>query len=287
MKNETLPESAERERSIGALLIDGGKLSPADAERVLRHQRLTGLRFGEAALQLGVVAEADIRQALSRQFDYPCLLPGDPRVAAEVVAAFEPHGTVVEQLRALRSQLLLRWFDRPERRALAVVGSQRGEGRSFMAANLAVVFSQLGERTLLVDADLRHPRQHKLFGCDDRQGLAALLAGRELPEVAQRVPGLLGLSVLPAGPTPPNPQELLTRAFTPRLLDWARSHYDVVIVDTAAARPCADALTVAAQAGGALLLAQRHASEVADTRRLVDQLRAAGATPVGAVMNEY
>ena len=99
---------------------------------------------------------------------------------------------------------MLRWFDAETgHKALAVVSPDAGEGRSFIAANLAVVFSQLGERTLLIDADLRNPSQHQLFRLPNKLGLSSILAGRaELEETVTRIPGLIDVSVMPAGATP-------------------------------------------------------------------------------------
>ena len=158
------------------------------------------MRFGDAALQLGLLDEDDIQQVLSRQYDYTYLMPDDDSISKEVVAAFKPFSPVVEQLRVLRSQLLLRWFDVDAGgRALAVLSPDTGEGRSFVAANLAVVFSQLGQRTLLVDADLRRPCQHRLFRISDKLGLSSILAGRaETAECISRIPHLKDLSLLPS-----------------------------------------------------------------------------------------
>src|SRR3990172_1808625 len=179
--------SGRGQQSIGAILIDVGKLTPEDAERILRLQREQGLRFGEAATQLGLVTQADIDFAISRQFDYPYLLHGHSEVSEEVIAAYTPFSPQVEALRALRSQLMVRWFDTdPAHKALAIVSAAPNEGRSFVAANLAVVFSQLGEHTLLIDTDMRNPCQHKLFSLDNRAGLSAVLSGRGGPEVIQR-----------------------------------------------------------------------------------------------------
>jgi len=97
--------------SIGAILVDSGRLSPENAEVVLRLQKERGLRFGDAAIELGFVTEQDIQHALSNQYDYPYLLPGDRRIDESVIAAFQPFNRVVEQLRVLRSQLMLRWYD--------------------------------------------------------------------------------------------------------------------------------------------------------------------------------
>ncbi|MFY8043907.1 MAG: chain length determinant protein tyrosine kinase EpsG, partial [Rhodoferax sp.] len=82
-------------------------------------------------------------------------------------------------LRAIRSQLKLRWFDQAQGHAmLAIVGAGRAEGGSYLAANLAIVFAQMGERTLLIDADMRAPRQHTLFNLNNQLGFSSLLAGR-------------------------------------------------------------------------------------------------------------
>lgn len=274
-------------RSIGAILIDNGRLTPEAAERILKLQKEQGLRFGDAAIQLGLLSEADIQQALSRQYDYPYLMPGDDRVSEEVIAAFKPFSPVVEQLRALRSQLMLRWFDAEAgHKTLAVVSAGRGEGRSFTAANLAVVFSQLGERTLLIDADLRHPRQHQLFRLENKLGLSSLLAGRaELGEAVTRIPGLIDLSILPAGATPPNPQELLARPVFNALMATVQGQYDIVVVDTPAGAETADNQTIVARTRGAVVVARKDLSLAPQLQTLVSSLQHAGVAVVGAVLN--
>ena len=274
-------------RSIGALLIDSGRLTPEAAERILKLQKEQGLRFGDAAIQLGLLSDADIQQALSRQYDYPYLMPGDDRISEEVVAAFKPFSPVVEQLRALRSQLMLRWFDAESgRKALAVVSPDNGEGRSFTAANLAVVFSQLGERTLLVDADLRQPRQHQLFRLANKVGLSSVLAGRaELAETITRIPGLRDLSVLPAGAVPPNPQELLSRPVFTALLATLQAQYDIVIIDTPPAGRTADAQAITARAHGALVVARKDITALPALQAMVASLQQGGGNVVGSLLN--
>lgn len=274
-------------RSIGAILIDNGRLTPEAAERILKLQKEQGLRFGDAAIHLGLLSEADIQQALSRQYDYPYLMPGDERVSEEVVAAFKPFSPIVEQLRAVRSQLMLRWFDAEiGHKTLAVVSAGRAEGRSFTAANLAVVFSQLGERTLLIDADLRNPSQHQLFRLENKLGLSSLLAGRaELAEAVTRIPGLIDLSVLPAGATPPNPQELLARPVFNALMATAAGQYDIVIVDTPAGAETADSQTIAARTRGAVVVARKDRSSAPALQAFVTSLQHSGVAVVGAVLN--
>jgi protein-tyrosine kinase len=279
--------AASNGRSIGAILVDTGRLSPEAAERILRVQKEQGKRFGDAAVELGLLSEDDIRFALASQFDYPYLPAGDNSLSHELVAAYKPFSPVVEQLRALRSQLMLRWFDAErDRKALAVVSPGSGEGRSFIAANLAIVFSQLGERTLLIDADLRAPRQHQLFKLGNGAGLSGLLAGRANSDAVVRIPTLLGLSVLPAGAVPPNPQELLGRpAFIETLQTLARD-FDVVIIDTPAGQQYADAQTVAARAGAAIMLARKDSSALGDLAQLAGNIQQSGATLVGSLLND-
>lgn len=282
-----LPPAA-RERSIGAILIDAGKLTPEGAEQILRMQKELGLRFGEAAVRLGLVSEADIRFALSRQFDYSYLLPGEGNVSAELIAAFNPFSPQVEALRALRSQLMLRWFSgEPENKALAIVSPGRGEGRSWLAANLAVVFSQLGEHTLLIDADMRNPRQHRLFNLANRSGLSSILAGRGEAGAVERIPAFQDLSILPAGATPPNPQELLGRPLFAKLLEEFAGEFDVILIDTPALASGADAQTISVRAGAGMLVARRNHTALAGLQQAADDLRHATANVVGVVLNDF
>ena len=277
-------------RSLGGILIDSGLLKPEDAERVLVVQKEHNLRFGDAAIRMGLLSESDIQYALSRQFAYAYLrkTPGDKNpVSEEIVAAYEPFSPRVEQLRAVRSQLMLRWFDKAEQRqVLTIVGTERGEGRSHLAANLAVVFSQLGERTLLVDADMRNPRQHELFYLENKIGLSTVLAGRSREEAIVRIPDLAGLCVLPAGPVPPNPLELLNRLNFDEFMIQARASFDIVIIDTPALSAGEDAAMVAVRTGAALAVARNAQTKVGAFTDLVQGLRNAGVSVVGSVLNE-
>ena len=275
-------------RSIGAILIDAGRLKVEDAELILRHQREAGLPFGDAAIKLGLLTPADVDFALARQFSYPYLLRGQSSVSEEVIAAYAPFSPQVEALRALRSQLMLRWFGTdPEHKALAIVGSEHGDGRSYIAANLAVVFSQLGAHTLLIDADLRNPCQHRLFGVSNRLGLSAVLSGRGGRDSIQRVPGLLDLSVLPAGARPPNPSELLGRSMLRRLVKELAGDHDVIILDTSPAGETSDALNVSICTGAALIVVRKNAARVWQLRGVAEGAEKSSVTLVGTVLNDY
>jgi receptor protein-tyrosine kinase len=277
-------------RSLGGILIDSGQLSTEDAERVLQLQKEQNLRFGDAAIRLGLLSEADVQYALARQFSYAYLRrkgEADKPVSDELIAAYEPFSPRVEQLRAIRSQLMLRWFDKAEQRqVLTIVGTERGEGRSYLAANLAVVFSQLGERTLLIDADMRAPRQHELFFLENKVGFSTVLSGRSREEAIIRIPDLAGLCVLPAGPVPPNPLELLNRLNFEEFMVQAKSTFDIVIIDTPALSSGEDAAMIAVRTGAALAVARSTATRVATFTDLVQGLMHAGVAVVGSVLNE-
>jgi protein-tyrosine kinase len=277
--------SREGSQTIGALLVDAGHLAAENVPRILDYQKKAGLLFGEAGVAMGLLDEEEVQRALALQFGQTLLAP-DSGLGNELIAATDPNCAAVEHLRVLRSQLMLRWFENDARQAaLAVVSPGSGEGRSYITANLAVLFSQLGKRTLLIDADLRRPRQHHIFGLPGRIGLSGVLAGRIGWDAVCEIKGLPDLWVLPAGAIPPNPQELLARPGFAKLIQALRSSYDVILVDTPAAENCADASTIATRAGAALMLACRDATSVPRVASLAEDLRQFGVTIVGAVLN--
>ena len=275
-------------RHIGAILMDEGKLTASDAEQVLARQRELGWRFGEAAIELNLITDTDLRQALAKQYEFPYLVSGPEGVSKELIAAWDPFNPVVEELRGVRTQLLIRWYN-PDagRKTLAITSPGGREGRSFIAANLAVVFSQLGSRTLLIDADLRSPRQQSIFNISDRFGLSSALSNRADLSSAVPVPGLTGLSVLPAGPLPPNPLELLSRPGFAALIGKAQQEYDVILIDTPAVTAYADAQCIAFRSGDALLVSRKDQTRVADTERAARDLSDASARIVGTLMNSF
>ncbi len=271
---------------IGGLLLASGKITPDNAERVLRLQKELGIRFGEAAQRMGLIDEADIAQVLARQFDYPYLAPGQGGYSPHLVAAYDPFSRQVETLRAVRSQLMLRWFARM-RKSLAIVGIDSGDGASLFAANLAVVFSQLGEHTLLVDANLRCPSQHAIFNLPARQGLSDVLAGRAELGVIETIAPLVDLAVLGAGTLPPNPQELLSRSNFTGLNAQFESRYDVTLYDVAASSVGLDALVLAARTGGVLIVARKNKTHLGDVHALAEQVAHNGAVVVGSVLVDF
>ena len=278
----------DRSRAIGGILVDQGRLSPDDVEEIQRFAGEQGLRFGDAAVQLNLLTRDDVDFALAQQFHYPILARGgEGGVADDVVAGYLPQSEMIEPLRALRSQLLLRALLNAPRRVLAITSAERREGRSWIAANLATVLAQNGQRTLLIDADMRHPHQHELFNLSNAVGLSALLTGRAGREIVSRIHPQLRLFVVPAGMLPPNPQELLGRPVFEVILDRFAEQYDVIIIDTPAATEAADAQILASRAGAAVMLARRNHTQHAKLTATIQRFTETGVNVIGSIINEY
>jgi protein-tyrosine kinase len=286
-ESDTAPQERVGRHLIGAILIEEGKLSAVDAERVYDYQKKKHLRFGDAAVRLKLVKTSDVQLALSKQFDYSHLPAREATLSRELVTAFEPFSPAAESFRLMRAQLSLRWMKQQgAARTLAIISPTPADGRTFVAANLAVVLSQLGERTLLVDADLRRGRQHGLFGLENGAGLSTILSGRIVGHEIQRIASLPGLSVLPAGPMPPNPQELLNRPAFTALLDEVSHGFDVVLADTSASEYGADAQIVAARVEASLLVVRKNATRLPALFDLTDHLKQMHAVVAGTFMND-
>lgn len=285
---------ADAQLLIGDLLARSRDLSVSDVESVLDLQRRKGLKFGEAAVALGLVSKGDVMLALSQQFRYAVdAMPADLQGAAldvneELVAGRHPFGSAASAIREIRTRLLegvLRHTSE-HRHALAVTSPARGDGKTWVAANLALSLSQLGARTLLIDADLRSPRSHLLFRrAKGAAGLSAILAGRASPNVIRPIRALPSLFLLPSGAVPPNPLELVHGSAFGILLRQVRMKFQYVVVDTPAAEEGSDHRVIAAECGAALVVGRRGSTRMDAVRRMVDGLRGVGTEIGGVVLN--
>ncbi|MGH8737619.1 MAG: CpsD/CapB family tyrosine-protein kinase [Burkholderiales bacterium] len=215
-------------------------------------------------------------------------VPGGRSISGELVVARDPLQLRAEELRALRTRILIRWAQTGVRRRILVVASPGpAEGRSYVAANLALAFAQLGERTLLIDADLRAPRQQRIFDAPEQPGLTAVLSGRAGHGAVLALPEFGGLSLLTAGAQAANPQELLLGPALARLLDELATEFDSIVCDSPPAANCADAQSLAFRAGSALVIARKDRTRIGDAQRTVRELSATGARIVGTVFNAF
>jgi len=275
-------------RRIGSILAEVRELTADQVQRIANHQRDTGQRFGDAAVALGLASTDDVLQALSQQFQYTYAPESARNASPELVMLHKPFGAQAESIRAIRSQLLMRQLgDGRGHAALAVVSPDPGDGKTYFAANLAVGMAQLGGRTLVIDADLRGPRLHEVFGVDNTVGLSGILAGRAGQKVIKQVPEVANLYVLPVGGEPPNPLELVERPAFRLLVSELAGKFDHVVVDTPAARYGSDGAVIAARCGAALVVARRHRSQVQSLQDLVTMLAESPARLAGVVVNEF
>lgn len=290
-----VPSPAEG-KFIGDIIKDIRSLSAEQVEQVLNHQRVHGVRFGEAAVALGFATQADVLHALSAQYNYAVASSQDSAISKEVIAFHQPFGLLTESFRAARAQLVLTKpirnevspADFPTRTtAVAVTSCAAGDGKSFFCANLGVVLAQSGKRTLILDADLRGGRQAKIFGLPETLGLVGLLSGRVSEPAVSAVHGIPNLFVLPAGNMPPNPQELLESTAFALLLHELQGKFDHIIIDTSAQALGADFLVVAARCQSILVVGRKHRTKLRTTQKLIADCRAVGADVAGVVMNEH
>jgi capsular exopolysaccharide synthesis family protein len=190
---------------------------------------------------------------------------------------------LVEAFRGLRANVL---FAAPDSlRSVAVTSASPGEGKTVIAANLAAGLAQAGQRVVLVDADLRRPKIHELFGLAMEPGLSNLLSHRTPDDSAVQATSIPNLMAVTAGALPPNPAELLGSARFTSVLRQLESHFDIVVIDTPPVMAVADASILAHQTSGVLFVVaadstSRHAAQAA-----LDQLERARGRFLGAVLN--
>jgi chain length determinant protein tyrosine kinase EpsG len=268
---------------LGELLLSKNQLNLHQIELIAKEQDARGFRFGDAAVALGFLSQAQLDAALDQQFGYDnnAVLVG--KVDPVLTILHEPFSHAAEQIRRLRSELVLR-FEENACVKLVVISPDRGEGKSYIAASLAISLAQLGKRTLLVDADLRTSSQHTLFGLGRRDGLSSVLAKR-LPLEQAVIQVMPKLQILPAGPPPPNPLEILRAPHLDNLLDGYANQFDACIVDSYSAGLASDAQMVANQIGCVVVVALQDQTSMSALRLTLDDMRAADVEVLGCILN--
>jgi succinoglycan biosynthesis transport protein ExoP len=203
-----------------------------------------------------------------------------------LVTVGDPTSPAAESYRSLRTSLQ---FARQGQalRSLVVTSPGVNEGKTATTANLGVVFAQAGERVVLVSGDLRRPRIETFFGLDDQAGLTSVLVGqRTLEETLLPVPGFGRLTLLPAGPVPPNPAELLNSPQAKEIFARLRHHFDLVLIDSSPLLPVTDAAILSRHADATLLIAAAGQTRSGDLQRAAEKLGQVSATIVGVVLNK-
>jgi protein-tyrosine kinase len=301
---ESMPQAEDK--SLIEELIALWGLSAESVERIADVVRTDGLSFSNAALRLGLVSREDVedasawmgrrdggpgpvetavRQAKS-QNSIVLRQAGVVRPGSNLLLLHEPDSARSERIRALRTELMLLVGEARRDNVLALLSPGPAEGRSQLCAELAVSFAQAGRRTLLVDADMRHPRQHVLFNADNQWGLAQALALGESPSM-YAVEGVPELALLTAGAVPPNPLELVSNRRFERLMDSWRRSYDFVLIDTPSVSQYADGLAIATAATRVLLVSRTESTSYSGIKDLLRRLAPTQARILGAVVNRF
>lgn len=207
--------------------------------------------------------------------------PGKPRV----LAIGRPTDDAVEALRTLRTALQFT-FGEGRSAIVALSSPAPRSGKSFVTANLAVLAAQAGRRVVLLDADLRRGELHRAFDVPRAPGLADLLAGEVALEAAARQTAVPGLDLLPTGPLPSNPAELLASKRFAQIIAAAKRRYDLVLIDTAPLLAVADGALAAAHADVNLVVLRVGHESLREVSLATERLRLAGTTVFGAVLND-
>ena len=194
------------------------------------------------------------------------------------------NAALVEAFRSLRTSILLSTADHPPS-SLLVTSTQPGEGKTTIATNLAIALAQVGQRVLLVDADLRSPSLHRLFGMRDNLGLVSYLTGHQDWHTVVRPSGSHGLDLLFCGPIPPNPSELLSSRSMGELIRSAREQYEFVILDSAPMLALADSRILATLVSGVLLVVKNAMIPREQVKQALFGIQSVGANVVGVALN--
>ena len=214
-----------------------------------------------------------------------CKFEKGHEVDQEVISLHKKYTTQIENFRALRTSVLLSSPDRPPK-SILVSSMMPGEGKSLVAANLAATLTLAGQRVLLIDADMRKPRQHKLFKLNNREGgLSTYLAGAG--SIVELTSPLSSLFIIPAGPLPPDPSELLSSARFKELLGQLQHKYDIIIIDSPPIISVTDSLIISSVVDGVIIVTRAAATPYNVVEKGIKSLTDVRAKILGMVVNGF
>lgn len=280
--------------------------SPAGSSKGITVATATALAFALAAGAAYLLEYLDdsikTPTQISKQFDLPVVgtiarLQGTD--GSGLIMSETPRSPEAEGFRGLRTAIQF-VLDTSNAKSMLITSPHQAEGKSLIAANLALAMAQAGQRTLLIDGDLHRPSLHKIFTLANTHGLSTLLvhlhsSGNEPIEMLASFLTnnfVIGqtkqerLSVMTSGPIPPNPSELLVRGAIRKLLDLLTPEYDVVIMDTPPVLAVSDATALSGDVELVFVLARAQRTRKADLRNTLDHLNSVGAHVGGIVLNE-
>lgn len=216
---------------------------------------------------------------------------GDPAAALDSISqaisvVHDPHSTASEAIRAIRTGLLCTKTEQADFQVIQITSSIPGDGKSTVAANLAASLARAQKRVVLVDADLRRPTLHTVYGIgSEESGLTLVLNGELGLEEAILATPIAGLDLLPAGPKPSNPSEALMLPEFGQVLDNLRATYDMVIVDAPPVLACTDASNISSQVDGVIFVMRIARNSKPTSQRALQVLKSLRANVLGIVVN--
>lgn len=202
-----------------------------------------------------------------------------------LIMLLNPNSPISEQYRTVRTNLQFAVAGDQPLRSMAVVSSGPGEGKSTSSANLAVVFAQAGRRVLLVDADMRKATVHKTFGLSNEAGLSNLVSGQQSASSVIQPSGVDNLSVMTAGPTPPNPAELLNSHRMNVVIEELYQMFDLIVFDLPPVMTVADGLIMASKTDGTVVVIREGVTRKDSIIEAKNRLIQAKARILGVIYN--
>jgi capsular exopolysaccharide synthesis family protein len=269
--------------AVGRELLDRTVRDPEDVERELGIPSIGSLpdvasRAGLAALYYGRYSQDGDHKQTHRPD------PNVDRIVPELLVHHYPKSAAAEAARAIRTNLLLTSPDRPYK-TLLVTSAGPAEGKTMVAASIAIAMSQTGQRVCLVDCDLRRPRVHNVFGVSIEPGVTvAMLDPTRLDEAVIKTEAP-NLWVLPAGPTPPNPADLMHSEAFGRLISELQSRFDRVVIDSPPACIVTDSVVISTRVDATLLVVRARRTRRDQARRALRALSDVSGRLPGFIMN--
>lgn len=205
-------------------------------------------------------------------------------VERELVAITTPQSLVSEQFRRLRTNLNFS-SSKENLQSLIITSANAGEGKSLVAANLAIVFAQEGKKVLLIDGDMRNPTSHKTFRMKNDIGISNLLAEETIAEAAIRKTVVENLDLLCSGPVPPNPSELLSSTAMDRLMEKLKKAYDLVIFDSPPILSVVDGQIIANKCDGSIFVIDSGKTGKEHALKVKEALTSSGSRLLGVILN--